>query len=204
KDDPAHPFNRMTDPAQQECRIADKALDEERQKSDCPIDREIHSSDVKRRCKVEQPIKGNVLLQMARERIEGLVDEGLIGDAAGTAIAQSLQIGTAEGVAAEAAMEIGAFDAPIGRTGAVGLAADESEGPGAVGAFRLSEVNFVALDFSVGEDMASIDQRKLFLRGQDRLDIEQTQTFGGCRRALEASGIVNGAAEHLITSANSQ
>ena len=71
----AHPFNRMTDPAQQECRIAEKALDEERQKSDCPIDRENHRLDVKRRGKVEQAVKRNILLQMACERIQRLVDE---------------------------------------------------------------------------------------------------------------------------------
>src|SRR5215208_3314649 len=115
---------------------------------------------------------------MARQRVQRFVDERLIGYAAGTAVAQSLQIGTAEGVAAEATMNIGAFDAAIGRSCAVKRVADVSKRPGAVGAFSPSKVDFVALDFSVGLNVTCINQRKLLLRGQDRFDIEQTQAFG--------------------------
>src|SRR5687767_3547390 len=100
----------MADLLQEMFRVADEPLKQERHERDGKGRRQIHRSDIYRPGKLQHPFKSDILLEMAGQGIQGLIDKGDIGNAAASTLFEELKIGGAEQVAAEATVEIGSLD----------------------------------------------------------------------------------------------
>src|SRR5690606_18173032 len=91
----------------------------------------------------QQAVHVQMRLEMIGEGVERLFDAGIVIEARGRG-AQPGKEGAAEIVAGKGAVQIAAHDAAVGRGRALGLAADQRKGAGAVGAGAAAEVDLIA------------------------------------------------------------
>src|SRR5262245_16349639 len=98
---------------------------------------------------------------MARQGIQGLIDQREVGDAAAQAVFQKLQIGGAKHVAAETAVEIGPLGPVVRRACAFGHSPNICEWPLAIRTRGDTEMNFIAPDLGAGYRVAGIEESQL-------------------------------------------
>src|SRR3954471_17555428 len=101
-------------------------------------------------------------------------------------------------------MHVSALHAAVSRARAIATAIDVKQGPRAVAPLAAAEVDFIAFDRGTSRAMRAANQRGRFVRAHDGRDVEQPQTVDLAGTAIDAVGIGDGLAEHLITAAQSQ
>ena len=139
--------------------------------------------------------------EMRRQRIERALDLIVIGDIR-FAGAEAGEPGRALPVVGEQAVDIGADDPAVGRNRAFGRAVGKPrKRPRAIRALRSRP--YASRSRKTARRRAVVPRHRfeaLVVR-QRGCDFEQTEAFDRCRRAFDAVGIGDRAAQHLITAA---
>src|SRR5262245_63031912 len=118
--------------------------------------------------------------------------------------AQRGNISLAEGIAFEAAMDVGAGNASIARDRTIGNGIDQGERTGTVVAAGAPEMDLIAGNRCAGRNMDGADPLQRLVGLESRLDIEQAETVDRFRLALETLPVMDAPAEHLITTAQAK
>src|ERR1700754_3643541 len=137
--------------------------------------------------------------EVVGERIESNFDPRLIGDGG-----RDAEIGKprlAKGIAREQAVDVGPLHPAVGRDVAVVAALDLQHWPRAISALAAAEVNFVSPDGSAGRMVRAGNERCRLVVAHDGGDIEQAEALDGAGTAVEAIGVSDGSAEHLVPAA---
>src|SRR5690606_34680288 len=117
---------------------------------------------------------------------------------------QSVQEGVAEEIAAEQAVQIAAHHPAVGRHRSIRPAGQLEEWSCGIGAGGGTDMYLIAGDRRAARTVTACALHQPLLRAHDGLEIEQSQALHRAARPIDAFGVVDPAAKHLVAAANSE
>ncbi len=144
-----------------------------------------------------------VLLKVVGERIEGGVDELLVGDGTDTS-AQPREKGTAKTVPREKAVQIAPGDAAIRADRSVLPAREAQHWPHHAGPARVAEMDLIPSNRQSARDIDPCGVPKLLFAAEHRVDLEQPEPGNLLCPAFDPEWIGNCSPEHLVATAQAE
>ena len=140
-------------------------------------------------------------LEMGGEGVEGLLHQGVVGDAGRLPPAQPAEEGAAEAVGGEEPVQIAAHDPAVARACTVRPACKGDQRPRRIRSRGLPHVHLVARDrLATFARVARCTNEALAL-AHHRFDIEQAEPRSLPRRPLDAGRVGDAVAQHLVAAA---